>query len=207
MSFFELLKSDPILAIVFLASIVACISVHEAAHAWTANYLGDDTPRLMGRVTLNPLAHLDPFGTIALLFLGFGWGRPVIINPMRLKRRIDELLVALAGPVSNLLFAIFLNVVISLTHNLSPIFASFLEVTATLNLILAAFNLIPIPPLDGSSIVAYFWPEFRSRLGGNIGMILILIIVFSSFVGPFIQPIVGFFDHLTHLFGLIPYLS
>ena len=150
--------NNPQLIGVFLLSIIMAITVHEFAHAWTANKLGDDTPYLMGRVSLNPLAHLDPIGSLAFLLVGFGWGKPVMINPMRFRNKIDELMVALAGPISNILLALLLNVLAAImqktgVHIISP---DFLGRAAIISLYLAAFNILPIPPLDGSSIVAYF---------------------------------------------------
>jgi len=204
------LITNPINAIIFLLGIVAAITVHEFAHAWTADRLGDDTPHLMGRVTLNPLAHLDPIGSIMFLLVGFGWGKPVIYNPMRLSRRVDELLIALAGPFSNILFAIVLNLLaVSLPHFLPNANVQPILIASTLNIYLAAFNILPIPPLDGSSIVAYFWPEYRSLVGGQIGfIILISLILLSSFGGgnllsAIITPFINAFAHASTLFGLI----
>lgn len=206
---FTLLSQPAVVVSAFLLSLVAAVTVHEFAHAWVAYKLGDDTPYLQGRVTLNPAAHLDPWGSLVFLFLGMGWGRPVIYNPMRLSKRIDELYIALAGPASNLVFALVLNVIIHVIGNAAPTYALFLGQAADLNVILAAFNMIPIPPLDGSSIVAYFWPEYRSLIGGQIGLILLLTLIFvrfsadQSLISTIVEPIATGFASITHLFGIL----
>lgn len=199
-----LISQSPILALIFLVSLVAAITVHEFAHAWVAYKLGDDTPYLQGRVTLNPAAHLDPIGSIVFLFIGMGWGRPVQYNPMRLSRAIDELYIALAGPASNLLFATALNLIIALLGSNLPSYQAILEQASYLNIALAAFNMLPIPPLDGSSIVAYFWPEYRSIAGGQIGlMILLLLLAFGGILPTLISPVINVFSLVTHLFGIL----
>lgn len=210
MSILNLLTTSPLEALIFILAVVAAITVHEFAHAWTAYKLGDDTPLLQGRVTLNPLAHLDPIGSIAFLLLGFGWGKPVVYNPLRLARRSDELVIALAGPVSNILFAIFLNALALLMSHLSVqiIQPEFLQLAAGINVILAAFNMIPIPPLDGSSVVSYFWPPYRSLLGGQIGLVLLLILIFlpiggSRLLEVIMNPLLHSFSQLTTLFGVL----
>ena len=206
MTLLNLFAQSPILGMVFLISIVAAVTVHEFAHAWTATQLGDDTPRLQGRVTLSPGAHLDLFGSIAFLLLGFGWGKPVEYNPMRLKRQTDELVIALAGPASNLLFALVLNSIIHFTPGSA--FGQLLGIASSINVLLAAFNVIPIPPLDGSSVVAYFWPEYRSLVGGQIGTVILLLIIFmpiggGNLLASIISPLEAFFGSITHLFGLL----
>lgn len=204
------LINNPIETIIFLVGIVMAITFHEYAHAWMAARLGDETPVLQGRTTLNPLAHLDLFGSIAFLLIGFGWGKPVVYNPMRLSRRIDELWVALAGPASNLLLAFILNVFgyLQTISGLVIVNPDFLTVVVLINIYLAAFNMIPIPPLDGSSILAYFWPPYRSLVGGQIGFILLLILIFLpggslNLLQTILSPVIAGFYHLTTLFGLL----
>ena len=134
---------------------------HEFAHAWVATKLGDDTPRLQGRVTLNPLAHVDWLGTAILPFLtslmgaGFlGWGKPVYTNSAKLRGGLNGLaLVALAGPSSNIVMAVMLAVVARLTAGFAPAFSLFALKGVVLSLYLAIFNLIPVPPLDGSKLL------------------------------------------------------
>jgi Zn-dependent protease len=209
MKILDLLRTSPLEALIFLFSIIIAITVHEFAHAWTADRLGDDTPSLQGRVTLNPLAHLDPMGSLMFLLLGFGWGKPVIYNPMRLSRRSDELLIALAGPASNLILATVLNVIVTNMHRHGLYNTDVLQLASDLNILLAAFNMIPIPPLDGSSIIAYFWPEYRSLIGGQIGTVILLLVIFVPVLGgatilsAVLTPIQYIFYLVTHLFGLL----
>lgn len=148
------------LIIIFLV-----IPIHEFAHAWSANKLGDNTPIYQGRLTLNPLAHVDPLGAICIFFTGFGWGRPVQINPLNFKHyRKGMALCAAAGPISNLIVGLFGMIVYKLSLGLymvSPIetlywIAVIFQYFTLINVGLAVFNLIPIPPLDGSKILSYF---------------------------------------------------
>lgn len=142
-----------------LPGIIIAISFHEFAHAWVSDKLGDPTPRAQGRVTISPFAHIDPIGLIMLLFLGFGFGRPVQVDPKYYKnRRRGELLVSLAGVAMNFLLATVLTVlfnvllrnnVLSYTNPLLTI----LQYTILINITLCVFNLIPIPPLDGYKVV------------------------------------------------------
>ena len=139
---------EPLMALVYILSLLYAITIHEFAHAWVSDKLGDPTARLLGRVTLNPLAHLDPLGTAALLLIGFGWGKPVPFDPFNLENpKRDSALIALAGPASNFISIIFAVIAFKLTGIL--LIVPFIQ----LNLILGIFNLIPIHPLDGFKIV------------------------------------------------------
>ena len=177
--------------IVIALLLLVCFPVHEFAHAYVAMRLGDDTARLMGRVTLNPLAHLDPIGSILFLVAGFGWAKPVPVSPNRLNGdpRTGMAIVALAGPASNVLlaitFAIMYRVMSPLVGTVSLLASTIDEVLVTavfLNLILALFNIIPIPPLDGSRILAALLPEEGARLMSMIeryGFMVLMIITFA----------------------------
>ena len=162
---------DPATLISRMIVLLTAFSVHEFAHAWTANYFGDLTPKRNGRLTLNPLAHLDPMGSLMLIIAGFGWAKPVPVNPYALRRSSPSALmwVSLAGPLSNFLMAVAAAVpfrlgLISLSsiyfsqQRLLPTPASFLWDFISINLILMLFNLIPLAPLDGEKIAAYFFP-------------------------------------------------
>lgn len=214
MHIFALLQQfGPAFAVAFLVAIVAAITVHEWAHAFTATKLGDDTPRLYGRVTLDPRAHIDPMGAILFLLVGFGWGKTVLYNPVRLKGRLDELWIALAGPAINLIFALLCNLavlgLISFAAQVgsAPLwvgnFIAILRLIADINVILAAFNLLPIPPLDGSSIIATFWPQYRSLFAGSFGLIILLALLFFpttngvSLLSTIIDPVLRFFTLIT----------
>jgi Zn-dependent protease len=151
--------------------LVLSLSVHEWAHAWAAWRLGDDTASLQGRMTLNPLAHIDPIGTVLLPLLGvpFGWARPVPVNPLRFRSGVNMrrgmMLTALAGPVSNLALAVLGTLGLALLVRFAPLFGEraitfvpLLQLVIGLNVVLATFNLFPIPPLDGSRIADYLMP-------------------------------------------------
>lgn len=165
---------------------------HEFAHAWVATKLGDDTPRLEGRVTLHPLAHVDWLGTVILpavmsLFSGgfIGWGRPVNTNPYRLRWGLNGLaLVALAGPASNVVFAVILAAVSVLTASLIPILSEFSARGVLMSLYLALFNMIPVPPLDGSKLLlAARIPVAIYEELGRFGFLLVIVIMSATGIG------------------------
>lgn len=201
------LFSDPLLFFVGLAAIVFSITIHEFAHALTAHLQGDDTPEAGGRLTLNPLAHVDLFGLLFLLVAGFGWGRPVIFNPYNLRaRRWGPVLVGIAGPFTNiaafLVFGVFLRLATrpwGLTAD--NYLVVFLQVLMILNLSLAIFNLIPIPPLDGSKILWALLPLHLEPLRlwlERYGIWILLALVFLESSGvPIFQPIFQFFFGLA----------
>ena len=191
------LFSNPIIFVGFIVALLTAITIHEYAHAWVANISGDPTAKSMGRLSLNPLVHLDLMGTIFLLLAGFGWGKPVIVNPRNFKNpKLDNLTVSLAGPISNLLLATFLGLIYRFV-NLSGTLEEFLFMLIFFNLVLMIFNLIPIPPLDGSKILGLFVSEETFIRFQQLGIpLLFLIIILSSFV-PIIPNLmsktVGFF--------------
>lgn len=152
----QLFTNAPAFFITLLGLLIA-VTVHEFSHAFIADRLGDPTARLMGRVTLNPFAHLDPWGTAAILLVGFGWGKPVPFDPFNLANpRRDSALISVAGPASNILLAIILAIIY---HSTSPAISAVLEPLIYINVMLALFNLIPVGPLDGFKIVAGLLPD------------------------------------------------
>jgi Zn-dependent protease len=177
----NLLLENPVDSIIFLFAIALAIGVHEAAHAWTADKLGDNTARLMGRASINPLVHLDPIGTILFLFAGVGWGKPVPVNEHRLRRSGDVILVALAGPASNFLLAALLGIVTRVIA--ADAFQHVLGFFIFINLSLMIFNLIPIPPLDGSKLLRLVLPQSTWVMLEQYGFVLILALFFLLKIG------------------------
>ncbi|MFA5031260.1 MAG: site-2 protease family protein [Patescibacteria group bacterium] len=189
----NLLFSQPILFFIGIVAIVYAITIHEFSHALAGKLEGDRTAESLGRLTLNPLSHLDPWGFLLMLFIGFGWGRPVPFNPTFIKhRRWGPALISLAGPISNLLSAVFFGLilkVISITGVLpsTNYLVIFLEWLILLNTILAVFNLIPIPPLDGSKLLFSALPRTSKALRFQIylehygPMIVIGLVLIDSF--------------------------
>lgn len=195
----------------WIIAFVIAITIHEAAHAWMADRLGDPTARLMGRLSLNPIVHYDPIGTTLLLVLvamramgvpvmPFGWAKPVMVDPYNLRSpRRDSALVSLAGPGANLSLAVLLSIILRLvpTVTLMNIFIPVI----LLNVVLAIFNLIPIHPLDGGKIFIGILPEQEAREAeiflNRYGMILLFLLIFPTFggvspVSMFMGPIINF---------------
>ncbi len=208
---------DLMRAVVGLIPMILSLSVHEWAHAWSANRLGDDTAERMGRLTLNPVAHIDPFGTLILPVIlvlsnvpAFGWARPVPIDPTRFRRGVSMgrgmALTASAGPISNLILAIASTVLLGVLLRFgaaTPGAHDLLVDVIMLNVVLAIFNLIPIPPLDGSRLVAWLLPT-RLQEGWRLVERLapILLIVVLMFGGRLIRgpvfAVVGLLERLLN---------
>mgnify|MGYP001607348480 CR=1 FL=1 len=204
----SLLRDDPWGFVkIFLATslaLVIAISIHEMCHAIAATSLGDDTAKRQGRLTLNPLAHLDPIGTILLFLVGFGWGKPVPVNPLNLKfgERRGMAIVGMAGPLSNLVLAAIFAIAIRLINGEA---AEVLLQIFFINIILAVFNLIPIPPLDGFRVAIGILPRQLSfsfskmELYGPmvlIGVLAVDSITGLGFLGRTISPVINLFSKL-----------
>lgn len=184
----NLLFENPFAFIVVFGGLILAIGIHEAAHCYTADYLGDPTPRALGRTTLNPIAHLDLVGTLMILVTGrFGWGKPAPYDPYNLANPDrDTKLIALAGPASNIALAILLSLVYKF-FNLSPLLSIFYSLIS-LNLNLALFNLIPVPPLDGAKI--FFRSNNQLSIINNQWInIVILVFLVMPLAGYIISPI------------------
>lgn len=147
--------------IYFIIAIIIAISIHEAAHAYTANYLGDPTAKMKGRMTLNPLRHLDAVGTMMLLIVGIGWGKPVPVNPGNFRDPLKgSAITSLAGPVSNFLTAILLAIPLKYFGGQMPgVLREIILMIFEMSILLGVFNLLPLPPLDGSKIFGLFLPK------------------------------------------------
>ena len=193
------LFTNPLALLLWLISLIVAITIHEYAHAFTADKLGDPTPKLMGRLTLNPLAHLDPIGTLMILIVRFGWGKPVQFDPFNLKDpRRDAALISISGPVSNLILAFLLSMIVRLTF-IPYLVIQILLPIIFLNVLLAVFNLIPIHPLDGFKIVEGFLSENQAREWHSLeryGFIFLLLLILpfggSSLLFNILGPVVNF---------------
>lgn len=190
----NLLIKDPLQFIVVITMLIVplliSITFHEWAHGYVAYKFGDPTPKMYGRLTLNPFAHLDLVGTLMIFLVGIGWAKPVPINPLNIPNKTKQMLVALAGPVSNILLAVIFSIIlVSLTifnkGEISSIF-SMLSTTITIviriNIILAILNILPIPPLDGSRVFAWILPEGIANKYNSLepyGIPLLFIILFT----------------------------
>lgn len=177
--------------IFLVVSLIVAITIHEFSHAWMATRMGDNTAKFLGRLTINPWAHLDIMGTILILLVGFGWGKPVPYNPAHVRRgRFGEMLIALAGPISNILLAFVAALpgrIYLIQHQALPEgqVYTFLAVLVTLNIFLAAFNLIPLPPLDGSKVLYLILESFNVRQETilrieQIGPTALLMLIFAD---------------------------
>jgi len=219
-------QQEIVLKIFQYVILLFALSLHEAAHAWMASRLGDQTARMLGRVTLNPIKHIDPFGTVliplAMLFLPgtgrllFGWARPTPVNTRNFKRVVrDDILTTLAGPVSNIAAAVASLIALIIVAKVTPTGAIVVKglamgmvdpslmgsspvifpmgvlfyLSIVLNLFLAAFNLLPLPPLDGSHIIRHILPYNALRVYDSLGMISLILILF--FGGPVVNLIVS----------------
>jgi len=204
------------------------ICVHESAHAWMANRLGDPTAKMLGRISLNPIVHIDPFGTIImpliLIVLGFppfGWAKPTPVDPRNFKNQVsDDILTAVAGPVSNFLTAFVAVVILAIILHGSSIVAGNHMRTATtaealsvlfydamwINVILAVFNLIPLPPLDGSHVIRHFLSYDTLKVYDRFGYGALIVVLFIlpmigfNLVGILVSPFLTFFQALLAVF-------
>ena len=184
------LFNNPILFFFSAIALLTAITIHEFAHAWTADRLGDPNPRLDGRLTFNPLAHLDLVGTLLLLIARFGWGKPVRFDPYNLKNpRRDAALISLAGATANLLLAVLCSLLLHLFGYLrigllDYLFIGLFQSVIVMNVSLAIFNLIPIHPLDGFKVVEGLLPENAARQWKQLeplGYIMLFIFIFPIF--------------------------
>ena len=212
MGLIKLLFSDPAAFVMLSVLLLYSVIFHELAHGWVAYKMGDPTAKLLGRLTLNPVRHLDLIGTLMLLIIGFGWAKPVPVNLENIpidKRRKGIILVSAAGITANIICAFIALLLLQL---LSPgredIMYKILTLLAFINILLAAFNLIPIPPLDGSKIIMGLAPESVNRVLYQIepfGIFIVLGLLYLGVLNPVItllqNIIVGFISLILHAIG------
>lgn len=197
------LLTNPLVFLIWALTLIAAITIHEFAHAYAADKLGDPTPRSHGRLTLNPTAHLDPLGTFLILFFGFGWGRPVMFDPYNLRNpQRDTAIISLAGPLSNIILAIIVSLIYKLFLPLSTF--HLVNLIVTLNIMLAVFNLVPVYPLDGEKILQGILPRDLSREFASVmrqyGTIILILLIWpfsgvspiSALITPIIRSTVNF---------------
>lgn len=197
------LLTNPISFFSWFFALLIAISIHEFAHALSAFKLGDPTAKYEGRLTLNPLAHLDPIGTLCIIFAGFGWGKPVPINPLNFQRpRRDLALTALSGPLANFLTALLLAMFLKLPLGGGGLFLELvLAPIIILNLNLGLFNLLPLHPLDGNNIVSGLLPQDllpRWEEIQSFSLYILLLFLLPIFGGR--SPVDFFLSPLLHLF-------
>jgi len=214
--------------VIYMVVLLFAISAHEAAHAWMSNRFGDDTARLLGRITLNPAAHIDPIGTLLIPIAGFilgsiggpvaripliGWGKPTPVNPLRWRNKdLANVMVSAAGIMANLFLAICAFIIIKvflMTGTFSSIPESFqepvtifLQYLLIMNVSLAVFNLLPFPPLDGSKILETFLPASAQpvlALMERYGFIILMLLIYVGFFGAIMRPVMSLIDYLLYL--------
>ena len=217
---------EALLALILsIPGVIIAMTFHEFAHAWVADRLGDDTPRRQGRLTLNPFKHMEPIGMLMLLFAGFGWGRPVEINPNNFNRTITirkgNALVALAGPVMNLILALIFSIIYALilafggiafiNSQVGGIITDIIMYTIFMNVGLGVFNLIPLPPLDGSKVLvailptnARSWFESHERILYLVFIIIWITPIASLIISPVIRLINnGLLNLIASIVGML----
>lgn len=198
--------------LIWLPAILIALTFHEFAHGLAADRLGDRTPYYQGRLTLNPLPHIDWVGFLMLVIFKFGWAKPVQVNPLNFKNvgiKKGMMLVSLAGPAMNMLLAFFGMIMLKMLipyqdSQLAVLFIPLLEPLVYINLILAAFNLIPVPPLDGSKILAGLLPNSGAQFIYSLeqyGPLILLLLIVTDMVGKILWPLVnllyGFLNLIT----------
>ena len=189
-----MLRTDPRTLLFLLPAVLIAATCHEFAHALVADRLGDPTPRQLGRLTLNPLVHLDPLGTVFFVLFSFGWARPVPVNPRNFANpRLGMLVVALAGPLANIVLAFAVGVLVKTQGLTGTLWGDLASMLVLINIVLAVFNLIPIPPLDGSRILEGLLPSDQALAYARIqpyGTVVILVLLYTGVVGQVMSPAV-----------------
>ncbi|MBD0371638.1 MAG: site-2 protease family protein [Pyrinomonadaceae bacterium] len=214
--------------IIYMVVLVFAISAHECAHAWMSYRFGDDTARLLGRITLNPVAHTDPIGTLLIPIMGFifghmggvvatipliGWGKPTPVNPLRWRNKnVANVMVSIAGILANLIIAICAFTVFkvmiktngfsNMNESLAEPLSLFLRYSLLMNVSLAIFNLLPFPPLDGSKVLQTFLPESMQpalSVLEQYGFLILIVLLYMGFFSIIMRPVVMVISYLLYL--------
>lgn len=214
--------------IIYMVVLVFAISAHECAHAWMSNKFGDDTARLLGRITLNPIAHIDPIGTLLIPIVGFifghiggavaaipliGWGKPTPVNPLRWRNKnVANVMVSIAGILANLIIAICAFMILkamlmtgafgSIPESLREPVKLFLFYSLVMNVSLAIFNLLPFPPLDGSKVLQTFLPDSMIPILNVLeqyGFLILMALLYFGFFSIIMNPVMDFIFYLLQL--------
>lgn len=205
---FDIFTREGLISFLYtLPALLFCLAIHEFAHAYTAYKLGDRSQKAMGRLTLNPVSHIDILGFICIALFGFGWGKPVMIDDRNFKNRAaGNALTAFAGPFSNLIMAVIFTIILKLliitgvvttaiNSTVGAIVLNMLQLVIQFNVVFGIFNLIPIPPFDGSRILYYFLPQKGREIMYNIerhSFIIILVILATGIGSMIVSPIINF---------------
>lgn len=213
---FDIFTKEGLVSFLYtLPALLICLSIHEFAHAYTAYKLGDRSQKALGRLTLDPIKHIDWMGFLCIALFGFGWGKPVMIDDRNFKNRSrDNMLVALAGPMSNLILAILFTIVLKIlvmtglivpavSSMASSVLLNMLILTIEFNIVFAVFNMLPIPPFDGSKVLRFFlpyqWKQKFDILEGYSFYIIILLFFITDLGNYIINPIVNFIHSLLFM--------
>ena len=192
MGLISLLFKEPVAFLVLAIPLMYSVIAHEVAHGWVAYLFGDRTAKNSGRLSLDPMKHLDPMGTLALFLVGFGWAKPVPVDYRKLKNvRLGLICVSLAGCMANILIATVALLLLRINSvNVNPLVTSILFVVARVNIILGSFNLIPIPPLDGSKVLMGFLPregQYQLARLEPYGFFILIFLLFTGLLNPIIM--------------------
>jgi len=185
--------------LILVPALILAFTIHEISHGLMAYFLGDYTAKRDGRLSLNPIRHIDPIGLICILIIGFGWAKPVMVNPYNLKNpKVDMALISAAGPISNFLLALICTMIwyplLMLVPNIPGYIISAMMTFTWINIMLGIFNMIPIPPLDGSKVFAGALPDsIYNNLPpiGRYGMLILMVLMFLGVTGRILQPLTG----------------
>ena len=213
---FDIFTRDGFLEMLyFIPALLISLSIHEFGHSWVAYKLGDNSQKALGRLTLSPFAHIDPLGFVFILLFRFGWGKPVMIDDRNFKNRAKgNMLVSLAGPAFNVLLAIVLTIILKLlwvfgitpdtiTSSIGEILYYMLNIAIQFNIVFAVFNLLPLPPFDGSKVLYYFMPYKGKQFMNNMERYSIWILIFLLWTGLYSYIILPAYMGVAFILNLI----